>query len=170
MQNNRHQFNQHKNSPSRQALYAIFVLGLPIMVLWTHAIGCDSDIDPVYSDHKSGIILNRSDATQFEKNGVKMRAYTTPADYNQAAIVYQETETGHFEEFYHSRSHFIYYIIEGRGTYYINETAHNVGAGDVVIIPPGVKFYYTGSLKQVCVTSPAWDAEHEHHVRNVSLE
>ncbi|MCB1309096.1 MAG: hypothetical protein KDK30_12980 [Leptospiraceae bacterium] len=45
MQNNRHQFNQHKNSPSRQALYAIFIFTLPTMVLWTHAIGCDSEND-----------------------------------------------------------------------------------------------------------------------------
>jgi mannose-6-phosphate isomerase-like protein (cupin superfamily) len=39
----------------------------------------------------------------------------------------------------------------------------------VVIVPAGKKFYYRGNLKQVCVTAPAWEAEYEEHIRDVTL-
>ncbi len=38
-----------------------------------------------------------------------------------------------------------------------------------MIVPAGKKFYYRGNLKQVCVTAPAWEAEHEEHIRDIAL-
>jgi hypothetical protein len=34
-----------------------------------------------------------------EKHGVTMKIYTTKADCDNAAVLYQETETGHSEDF-----------------------------------------------------------------------
>ena len=73
-------------------------------------------------------------------------------------------------EFTHStkRGHTVFaYIIEGKGTWYIEDIPHEVCAGDVVIVPPNTRFYYKGSLKQICITSPAWEPEFEHHVRDI---
>jgi mannose-6-phosphate isomerase-like protein (cupin superfamily) len=113
------------------------------------------------------MIYKKEDAPVFEKQGVTMRVYNSKEQCPQAALVYQETEKGHFEEFYHSKSYFIFYIIEGSGTWFIEGSPNEVKAGDVVIIPPGKKFYYKGHLKQVCITAPSWEAEFEHHVRNI---
>ena len=113
------------------------------------------------------MIFKKEDAFCISKNGVDMRIYNGKDQCLQAAVVYQETAAGHFEEFYHSTSYFIFYIIEGEGVWYINSEPSAVKAGDVVIVPPNNKFYYTGNLKQVCVTSPAWDEENEHHVRMI---
>lgn len=44
-----------------------------------------------------------------------------------------------------------------------------VEATDVVIVPPGKRFFYRGALKQVCVTAPAWEPEHEESIRDVDL-
>jgi mannose-6-phosphate isomerase-like protein (cupin superfamily) len=109
------------------------------------------------------MIINRADAAAFAKRGVHMWAYNTASDCPEAAVVYQETETGHAEEFYHDRSAFVFYIIGGRGVWVIEDEEFPVEATDVVIVPPGKRFYYRGALKQVCITAPAWDAEGEHH-------
>jgi mannose-6-phosphate isomerase-like protein (cupin superfamily) len=113
------------------------------------------------------MIYKRENATVFEKHGVKMHVYNSVEECPEAAVVYQETETGHSEEFYHSKSNFIFYIIEGKGTWFIEDAACEVNAGDVVIIPPDNRFYYKGSLKQLCITAPSWEADYEHHVRDI---
>jgi mannose-6-phosphate isomerase-like protein (cupin superfamily) len=115
------------------------------------------------------LIYKKQDAFTVEKNGVKMRIYNSNEQCPQAAVVYQETEKGHSEEFLHKESYFIFYIIEGSGTWFIEDQPYEVSAGDVVIIPPNTRFYYRGKLRQVCVTSPAWTAEQEQHIRNVNL-
>ncbi len=113
------------------------------------------------------MIYKKENAIEFEKQGVKMRVYNSKENCSEAAIVYQETEKGHLEEFYHSKSNFIFYIIEGQGTWYIEDKAYEVRAEDVVIVPPNKRFYYKGNLKQICITAPSWEQEFEHHVRNI---
>jgi hypothetical protein len=56
------------------------------------------------------MIYKKENATEFVKQGVKMRIYNSKEECPEATVVYQETEKGHFEEFYHSKSNFIYYI------------------------------------------------------------
>ncbi len=115
------------------------------------------------------MVFKKENAAEFEKQGVKMRVYNSKEDCPDASVVYQETIKGHSEEFYHTKSNFIFFIIEGSGTWFIEDVPHKVNAGDVVIIPPNKRFYYKGSLKQVCITSPAWEPEYEHHVRDIVL-
>lgn len=115
------------------------------------------------------MIYKKDKAVEFEKQGVKMRVYNSKEQCAEASVVYQETQKGHFEEFYHSKSNFIFYIIEGAGTWYIEDVPYDVGPGDVVIVPPGKRFYYKGYLKQICITSPSWEPEYEHHVRDIQF-
>lgn len=117
----------------------------------------------------SPMIFNKENAFAVEKHGVRMRIYNGKDNCPQAAVAYQETETGHAEEFLHETSFFIYYIIEGNGTWIIEDREYEVAAGDVVIVPPGKRFYFRGTLKQICVTSPAWEETGERHVRFVEL-
>lgn len=115
------------------------------------------------------MIYRKENAINIEKNGVKMRIYNTKEQCPQAAVVYQETEKGHSEEFLHKKSYFIFYIIKGKGTWFIEDKPYTVEAGDAIIIPPKTRFYYKGNLKQVCITSPAWEPEYEQHVRDVCI-
>lgn len=83
----------------------------------------------------------------------------------EAGVVYIEVEEGHFQEFYDKKSTFVYYIIEGKGTFYLDEKKTSVEATDLVIIPPMTKIYYFGKMKMTLTTVPAWQAENEVHVR-----
>jgi predicted house-cleaning noncanonical NTP pyrophosphatase (MazG superfamily) len=117
----------------------------------------------------SSIVFKPENAVMIEKHGVRMRIYTTKSDCRNAAVLYQETETGHAEEFIHEISNFIYYVLEGSGTWIIEDKEHEVQAGDVVVVPAGKRFWFRGNLKQVCVTAPAWEEQYEHHIRNIKL-
>ena len=64
----------------------------------------------------------------------------------------------------------LYFILlKGSGTWFIEDKPYEVASGDVIIIPPNKRFYYQGCLKQICITSPAWEPQYEHHVRDISL-
>jgi mannose-6-phosphate isomerase-like protein (cupin superfamily) len=115
------------------------------------------------------MVYKQKDTARFEKKGVTMAVYNTKEQCPQASVVFQKTEKGHSEEFYHTKSYFIFYIIKGKGDWYIDEVRYGVKSGDVIIIPPNHKFYYKGSLEQICVTSPSWEPEYEHHVRDIEL-
>jgi hypothetical protein len=52
------------------------------------------------------MIYRKETAIEFEKQGVKMRVYNSREQCPQAVVVYQETDKGHLEEFYHSKSFF----------------------------------------------------------------
>lgn len=115
------------------------------------------------------VVFRHENAAVIEKHGVKMRIYTTKAESRNAAVLYQETQAGHAEEFLHERSDFIYYILEGNGIWTVEDREFEAGAGDVVIVPAGKRFWFRGNLKQVCVTAPAWEEEYEHHIRDLEL-
>ncbi|HIH74359.1 MAG TPA: cupin domain-containing protein [Methanosarcina sp.] len=117
----------------------------------------------------SSIVFRPKDSEIIEKHGVCMRVYTTQEDCSNAAILYQETDTGHAEEFVHEKSDFLYYIIEGSGTWVIEDREFEARAGDVVVVPSGKKFWFRGNLKQVCITAPAWEERFERHIRDIEL-
>lgn len=116
------------------------------------------------------MVFRRDQAVAVSKHGVGMWIYNSKEDCPHAAVAYQETGRGHAEEFFHDKSAFVFYIVEGQGTWVIEDREYPVEATDVVIVPPGKRFYYKGALKQVCITAPAWEAPYEHHVRDVDLD
>jgi mannose-6-phosphate isomerase-like protein (cupin superfamily) len=115
------------------------------------------------------MIYQKDMAMNFVKQGVNMWLYDTATDSREANVLCQETEKGHSEEFYHEKSTFIFYILEGSGVWVIEGKEYPVKATDVVMIPPGKRFYYKGKLKQLLVTTPAWEEKYERHVRDVEL-
>lgn len=117
----------------------------------------------------SSPVFHRADAFRAEKNGVDMWIYSGVDTVAPVAVAYQETATGHAQEFRHHTSAFVFYIIEGEGEWVIDGVTHAVEATDVVVVPPGAAFYYCGNLKQVCITAPAWDEEHEEVIRQLDL-
>lgn len=109
--------------------------------------------------------LSRDQAFQKEKHGVNLCVY--PVGREEAGVVYIEVDEGHFEEFYRKVSTFIYYIIEGEGTFYLNGEAVTVKAADCIVITPMTTIYYLGKMKMTLTTVPAWNEENEVHVRYI---
>lgn len=83
--------------------------------------------------------------------------------------MYEQCETGHAEEFYNDVSTFSWFIVEGSGTFVVNDQPFAVGPKDLIIVPPKHRVYYYGKLKMVLSVTPAYDPQHEHHVRDVEL-
>lgn len=131
--------------------------------------GSFAELRSTYPAKSSLIVFKKENAEMIEKHGVRMRIYTTKSDCRNAAVLYQETETGHAEEFVHEISNFIYYVIGGSGTWIIEDKKHEVQSGDVVVVPAGKRFWFKGNLKQVCITTPAWEEQYEHHIRDIDL-
>ncbi len=108
-------------------------------------------------------IIRNENASHFNKNGVDFTGYE---DFGMdLGIVIENVEKGHFEEFVHEKSTFIYIFLEGKGVFVLNDEEVSVKAGDILIIEPGTRIYYYGSLKQILITSPKWDAAYERHIR-----
>ncbi len=84
-------------------------------------------------------------------------------------LAYVEVEQGHFEEFKHT-SIFQYFIIEGSGTFFLDDEAVPVTEGDLVQIKPGTRIWYKGKMRMTLVTEPAWTQEGETHIRTISQE
>ena len=70
--------------------------------------------------------LTRKTARQVNKYGIRLWVYETKR--KEVGVVYVEVKGGHFQEFYDKKSTFIYYIIQGRGTFFLNGKSITVKA------------------------------------------
>lgn len=109
----------------------------------------------------------KKEAVTNSKFGINLWVYKTRT--NNAGFVYIEVSEGHFEEFYHKVSTFIYYVLEGEGKFFLDGFETPVRAADLIVIPPNTKIYYLGKMKLNLITVPAWSPENEVHVRNIDV-
>ncbi|WP_020124813.1 hypothetical protein [Streptomyces canus] len=102
-------------------------------------------------------------AAHFTKHGVDLTVYgqVDPS----VTVVHVSVSEGHFQEFYNSESSYVYHVISGCGTFYLNDDAVPVNARDLVVVPPMARIYYFGALEMVLTVSPAFDEANERHVR-----
>jgi mannose-6-phosphate isomerase-like protein (cupin superfamily) len=96
-----------------------------------------------------------------EKLGIRLDVYPDISDNCGVAII--SAEVGHNQEFYHKQSAFNYIILEGQGSFFLDDEEVKISAGDMLSIDPGTRIYYKGKLKMLLITTPAWreDAEVE---------
>lgn len=109
--------------------------------------------------------LSGEKAVKVSKHGVDLSIY--PLERDDVGIVHIMTDEGHRQEFFHKTSTFIYYVIRGSGTFYLNGEAIHVNAYDVIMAKPGTKIYYLGKMELILVTSPAWNEADEIEVRKL---
>jgi mannose-6-phosphate isomerase-like protein (cupin superfamily) len=102
-------------------------------------------------------------AARFNKHGVDLTVYGQ-ADPSVTTVHIRVAE-GHFQEFYNVKSSYTIYVISGHGTFYLNDEAVEVNATDLVVVPPGTRIYYFGTMEMLLTVSPAWDEANERHVR-----
>ncbi|MGP3930285.1 AraC family ligand binding domain-containing protein [Nonomuraea sp. KM88] len=57
---------------------------------------------------------------------------------------------------------FVYYVLEGHGTFHIENRQENCKQGNLVTIPRGTKFTYEGdALKMLLTSTPPWGPAQE---------
>ena len=104
-----------------------------------------------------------------EKHGINISIYGIPKGIN-ADVVHIAVKKGHHEEFYHTKSTFIYYIIKGKGRFYLNDKETKVKQADLLVVQPKTRIYYKGKMEILLTTIPAWKAKYEHHVRYLKFK
>ncbi|WP_278256788.1 cupin domain-containing protein [Nocardioides convexus] len=75
---------------------------------------------------------------------------------------------GHFQEFRNVASSYLYAVVDGRGTFVLDDERVEVGPGDLVVAPPGTRIHYFGTMRLVLTVTPAFDESDEEHVRFVA--
>ena len=103
------------------------------------------------------------DARKIGKHGIDLTIYDEKVP--SADVVHVSVGKGHFEEFFNDRSTFMYYIVSGQGTFFLNDEPVPAEATDLVVIPPGTRIHYFGKMEMVLTVTPAFKEEDEHHVR-----
>ncbi len=109
--------------------------------------------------------FTKEQTQHIQKHGIHLRVYETGT--NKTGLVYIEVDDGHYEEFYHKTSDFLYYVLEGQGSFYLDGQETTAKAGDLIVAPAMTRINYLGKMKILLVTAPAWTVENEVHVRDI---
>ncbi len=107
-------------------------------------------------------LTKSSDIPKKEKFGIDLDIYPSGVGYG---VVLVSTEQGHNQEFYDKKSTFTYIVLEGSGTFFLDDEPVEVMQGDILSIQPQTRIYYKGKLKMVLITAPAWQPENEVETR-----
>lgn len=102
----------------------------------------------------------------FEKVGIRGRTYDSEKVAAKARFTLIETETGHKTKIVEKECDFLYFILEGKGVFEINNQKEACSKYDLVIIPHGTPFTYLGNLKMLLVSVPPWFAKQEETIDN----
>lgn len=106
------------------------------------------------------------EAKKFNKHGIDLTIYGEGV--SSANVVHVRVKEGHFQEFYDVESTFIYYIVKGEGTFFLDDKKVKAKATDLIVIPPKTRIYYFGNMEMVLTVTPAFKEENERHVRFVN--
>ncbi len=104
-------------------------------------------------------------ARTFQKFGVDITVFGANVSTN--SVVYEEVNIGHLEEFYDDVSTYTWFVIEGQGTFVIDNEKIEVKAKDLIVVPPKKRIHYFGKMKMLLCVTPAFDEKNEHHIRNI---
>lgn len=105
-------------------------------------------------------------AFQFGWKGLKGWAYNSKNDFPNASAAYFEVDD-HHGKVKTNLSDRIYYVIEGKGEFIINDKIVPVEKTDVVIVPKKTPYDYRGNLKLFLVHVPAYDESYEVKLETV---
>jgi len=107
-----------------------------------------------------------SEAKTKKKFGVNITFFGENVPTNN--IVYEEVAIGHLEEFYSDVSTYMWFIIEGKGTFIIDDEKIEVSEKDLVVVPPKKRIHYFGKMRMLLCVTPAYNEKNEHHVRDIN--
>lgn len=110
-------------------------------------------------------VFHEKDTEKLQKHGIDLTVFNE--DFPPINIVRVHCDEGHFQEFYNKRSAFAYSVIDGIGTFVLNDEKFVVAKGDLIIAPAGTRIHYFGKLDMILSVAPAFDPRDEVHVRFV---
>jgi mannose-6-phosphate isomerase-like protein (cupin superfamily) len=97
----------------------------------------------------------------FEKVGIKGKIFNTKNLSGEVEFSIIETKKGHETKIIEKECIFSYYILEGSGIFEIDGQKDQCGESDLVVIPKGIPFQYSGTMKMLLISVPWWFPEQE---------
>ena len=97
----------------------------------------------------------------FEQEGLTW--YNFDLECKDISLSFEDVFKGHDKydkNFYSSK---IYYVLEGNGTFCIENEKMEVKQGDVVEVPKGANFVFAGKMKMLLIMSPAFRPQDDIH-------
>jgi mannose-6-phosphate isomerase-like protein (cupin superfamily) len=79
-----------------------------------------------------------------------------PLRNQEVEIHFVDVEKGHDTFFISKRLTRIYYILEGKGYFTIENKKYDVESGILVEVPPNVEYSYSGTMKLILIGNPRW--------------
>ncbi len=108
-------------------------------------------------------ITKSSDIPKVEKFGINLDIYPR---VGEVGVVRVKTDEGHNQEFYDLKSTFTYIILDGEGSFFLDDEEVKIFSGDALSIEPKTRIYYKGNFEMILITNPAWRPENEVETRS----
>jgi mannose-6-phosphate isomerase-like protein (cupin superfamily) len=102
--------------------------------------------------------FTRDKARRFGWKGIDGWAYLSREDFPEMSCSYIIV-TGRHGRTKSLTNNRIYFVIEGRGEFIINDKSIRVSAGEAVVVPKNTPYDFRGDMKLFLVNSPAFDPE-----------
>jgi mannose-6-phosphate isomerase-like protein (cupin superfamily) len=100
--------------------------------------------------------FTKDSAKKFKFKGIEGYEYISKEDFPEMSCAYI-TVTGTHGKIKNVKSNRVYFVIDGKGEFTVNDEKVKVRTGDVVVIPKGTPYDYSGHMKLLLVDSPAFD-------------
>jgi mannose-6-phosphate isomerase-like protein (cupin superfamily) len=97
----------------------------------------------------------------FEKIGEKGKIFDTKDLSDRVEISVIEIEKEHETKIIEKECIFSFFILEGERLFDIDGQKEECKKGDLVMIPQGTAFQYSGKMRMLLVSSPWWSSEQE---------
>ncbi len=91
----------------------------------------------------------------FEMEGLKGYQFP-PLKDQDLEIHFLDVLTGHDSFVISKQLTRVYYILEGRGNFTIDNTEYAVEPGVLVEVPPKTEYSYSGTMKIILISHPRW--------------
>jgi chemotaxis methyl-accepting protein methylase len=79
-----------------------------------------------------------------------------PLKHKGLEVYYIQVHKGHDTFMVSSKITRIYYVLSGTGYFIISKLRYDVGPGQLVEVPPGVEYSYSGTMTLIAVSQPRW--------------
>jgi mannose-6-phosphate isomerase-like protein (cupin superfamily) len=98
------------------------------------------------------------DAKEFTVGEIKGYEYNTKEDFEKASVAFAKVKGKH-GKLKNIKSDRVYIITEGKGKFIIDGKEVEVEAKDVIIIPKGTPYDYSGDMELFVVDTPSFEKE-----------
>lgn len=103
----------------------------------------------------------------FEQKG--LTGYNFNLTCKDISLSYEDVFKGHDTYDLNEYSSKIYYVLEGEGTFCIENEKMKVKQGEVIEVPKGANFVFVGKMKLLLIMSPAFRPQDDIHGKDNDL-